>query len=157
MKKILLIFGLGVLFVGTSCSTYNSTSSHEKKEEKLNLKGNWIITDISYSSDYIIKPFDEMVDISCFKGSTWKLVTNNNSGTYTVSNSDCVGFTTNIKFNVTKDGIFSFKKIPVGTNAKDVKSGYFLQIRSYDSESFELVQNLGANISPVVYYFHRAD
>jgi len=156
MKKVLLPFFFGFLLLGTSCSPTRGVGSTQRvSNTNYKLKGNWILTDISYDKDYKIKPFDEMVDIGCFKGSYWKLITNNNSGSYTVSNPKCVGFTTDIKFNVTKEGVFSFKKIPSGTKAKHVRSGYFLQIQNYNSESFELVQDLGNNIKSVVYYFQK--
>jgi len=138
MKKILLAFCAVTLLLISSCS---SVGNKKKTYRGVNyrLKGDWVITDISYNKDYVIKPFDEMIDIACFKGSSWKLITNNNSGSYTISDPKCVRFTTDIKFNVTEDGIFSFKKIPSGAKAKSVKSGYFLQIQNYSPESFGLL------------------
>jgi len=154
MRKLLLVLCTGILLLGNSCFPVNGKRK-TYRSVFYNLKGNWIITDISYNKYYSIKPFDETVDISCFKGSNWELITNNNEGSYTLSNPKCAKFTTYIKFNVSEEGIFSFKKVPSGKKAKSIKSGYFLQIQNYNTNSFELVQNIGGNIRPIVYHFQK--
>lgn len=153
--KNLLLAGLFGSMVAVSCSTANQAQT--ARNENYKLKGTWQITNVDYDKNYRIKPFDEGADVNCFVGSQWKLVTNNNSGSYTITGADCPSVTTQFKFNVTGDKQFSFKKIPNGTKAKTVTAGYFLQLQNQTADSFELVQTVGDSSAPVnvVYHFQR--
>jgi hypothetical protein len=45
------------------------------------MKGNWVISSVSYpGSEYIKVNSFQIADSQCFEGSTWKLVSNNNKG-----------------------------------------------------------------------------
>lgn len=153
--KNLLLTGLFGSMVAVSCSTANQAQS--ARNDNYSLKGTWQITNVDYDKNYKIKPFDEGVDINCFVGSQWKLVPNNNTGSYSISESACPDVNTQFKFNVTTDRQFSFKKIPNGTKAKTVTAGYFLQLQNQSPNSFELVQTVGDSSAPVnvVYHFQK--
>jgi hypothetical protein len=46
------------------------------------MKGNWVISSVSYpGSEYIKVNSFQIADSQCFEGSTWKLVSNNNKET----------------------------------------------------------------------------
>ena len=149
MKNILLagIMGVAVL---TSCSTATSASSaaataQSNRAEFLKLKGDWQITSVDYDNNYKVKPFDEGADAQCWVGSTWKLVPNNYSGTYTINGGgDCPTVTQPIKFEVSNGTDFKFKKIASGTKAKQNLSGYALTLTNQTDTSFTLEQNVSA-------------
>ena len=110
MKKILLAcsFGVASLSLMTSCNSQNSaiTKNTPIRETSLyKLKGKWQISSIIYDDKkFKIKPFDEGIDIKCFEKSIWKLVPNNESGSYTVIGDDnCPSITQNIIFEITKN------------------------------------------------------
>ncbi|MYY27364.1 lipocalin family protein [Elizabethkingia anophelis] len=152
MKSILYI---GQFCIITILSYFHAQASGYNKST---LKGTWQITKVDYDNNYKIKPFDEGVDIKCFIGSEWKFVPNNNTGSYSVSNADCQNnILTLFKFNVTPNGEFSFKKTPKGIKAKTIIGGYFLQLQNQNQDSFELVQSLNDDSTPVnvLYYFKK--
>ncbi|NAW51052.1 hypothetical protein GNY06_06595 [Elizabethkingia argentiflava] len=153
MKNLLLAGVLGSM-VAASCSTANQAQSARNNDYKL--KGTWQVTNVDYDKNYKIKPFDEGVDVDCFVGSQWKLVPNNNTGSYSLSsNNNCPEVTTRFKFDVTPGRVFSFKKIPSGVKAKSVKEGYFLQLQNQSPNAFDLVQTVGDTPVNVVYHFQK--
>ena len=155
MKKILLAGILGTTFL-VSCST--AKQAQASRDDFYKLKGNWEVTSVDYEKGYKIKPFDEGADAQCFVGSQWKLVPNNYTGSYTINGGDsCPTVTQPIKFEITKDNEFKFKKINGDVKAKNVVAGYILQFEKQDTNSFTLVQNVPfeGNILKVYYNFVR--
>lgn len=162
MKKIFLTCSLGaILFSISSCNSQNTTTTQPQIENLslYKLKGNWQITSIKYDEKkFKIKPFDEGVNAQCFVGSIWKLVPNNNSGSYTLlGGGDCSNITQPIKFEVTKDKEFRFKKLMQNVKAKNITEGYILQLENHHTNSFTLVQNIPfeGEIIKVYYQFER--
>ena len=164
MKKILLVCSLGVasLSLMTSCNSQNSaiiknTSIREISLYKL--KGKWQISSIIYDDiKFKIKPFDEGVDIKCFEKSIWKLVPNNDSGSYTViGNDNCPSITQNIIFEITKNEEFRFKKLIQNVKAKNIIDGYVLQLENHQENSFTLIQSIPfeGEILKVYYNFEK--
>lgn len=140
MKKVLFTGLMGAVFA-VSCSSANQ--AQHAKAEFTKLKGNWEITSVDYEKEYKIKPFDEGADAQCFVGSQWKLIPNNNTGSYTLAGgADCPTVTRAIKFDVNADKQFSFKKIDAGMKAKNVAAGYVLDFQNQTPTSFTLVQNV---------------
>lgn len=161
MKKALIIGTLGIaMFSITSCSTQNSSISQKRVEQPslYKLKGDWRITSVDYDSKkFKIKPFDEGADAQCFVGSIWKLIPNNNSGSYTLSGTHCPNVTQAIKFEVTKNNEFRFKKLEQNIKAKNIIEGYVLQLENHQTNSFTLVQSVPfqGEIIKVYYQFER--
>lgn len=148
MKKFLFlslcIFGLA------SCGSIDHKS-------QVGINGNWTISQVSYANSDVIKvtSFD-VADAKCLEGSMWKFVSNNNSGTMTISKAGCPSFSSPIVWTSTKDGTFTLK-ITEGEKAKRVSQGYYLQLRNQTASSFELVDNVnvaGRN-TEVVYQFMK--
>ena len=155
MKKVLLTGMIGTLFA-VSCSSANQAQN--ARADFMKLKGSWEISSVDYEKGYKIKPFDEGADAQCFVGSQWKLVPNNYTGSYTINGGDsCPTVTQPIKFEITKDNEFKFKKINADVKAKNVVAGYILQFEKQDTNSFTLVQNVPfeGNILKVYYNFVR--
>ena len=149
MKKILLAcsFGVTSLSLMTSCNSQNSVTTKNtpiRETSLYKLNGEWQIVSINYDNKkFKIKPFDEGVDIKCFEKSIWKLVPNNDSGSYTIiGNDNCPSITQDIKFEVTKNKEFKFKKLIQNVKAKNVLEGYDLQLENYQENSFTLVQSI---------------
>lgn len=163
MKKVFLTCSLGViLFSVSSCSSQKTTTTQQTQVENpsfYKLKGNWQITSVEYDkSKFKIKPFDEGVDAQCFVGSIWKLIPNNNSGSYSLLGKEgCPAVAQSIKFEVTKDKEFRFKKLVQNVKAKHITDGYILQLENHQTDSFTLVQNVPfeGEIIKVYYQFER--
>jgi hypothetical protein len=157
MKKFLLAGGIALFAISCS-SVKQAETAQTARAEVLKLKGDWQITSVNYEKGYKIKPFDEGADAQCFVGSQWKLVPNNYTGSYKINGGDsCPAVTQPIKFEITKDNEFKFKKINADVKAKNVVAGYILQFEKQDTNSFTLVQNVPfeGNILKVYYNFAR--
>lgn len=65
-------------------------SKNVRTQQKV-IKGNWELTDIVYSKtgEYNVTLFNDAKK-ECLEGSSWKFVPNNNTGTYTISDSNCI-------------------------------------------------------------------
>lgn len=158
MKKVLLTLALGSLFAVSCSSVKKAESAQTSRAEFLKMKGDWEITSVNYDKGYQIKPFDEGADAQCFVGSHWRLIPNNYSGAYTIKGGgNCPTVTQPIKFEVTRDNEFKFKKLVADTKAKNVTAGYILQIEKQDSDNFTLVQSVPfeGNVIKVYYNFVR--
>jgi hypothetical protein len=83
MKKILTLMLSIVLF---SCGASKNVRTQQKV-----IKGNWELTDIVYSKtgEYNVTLFND-ANKECLEGSSWKFVPNNNTGTYTISDANCI-------------------------------------------------------------------
>lgn len=148
MKKIFLL-SMFALLLG-ACSSVNHKS-------QVGLTGNWSITQVTYpNSEYIkVNSFD-IADSKCFEGSSWKFVSNNNSGNMMLNKTGCPSFSSPIVWTVTKEGAFTLK-ITEGEKGKRVTQGYVLQMRNQSESSFQLVDNVsvgGKNVE-VVYQFQK--
>lgn len=148
MRKFFFLSMFALLFA--ACSSLDHKS-------QVGLTGNWTISQVSYpNSDYIkVNSFD-IADSKCFEGSTWRFVSNNNSGNMMLNKTGCPSFTSPIVWTVTKEGAFTLK-ITEGEKGKRVTQGYMLQMRNQSESSFQLVDNVsigGKNVE-VVYQFQK--
>lgn len=139
--KNLLITGLAGAAICMSCATAKTAQAN--RAEYLKLKGDWTLTSVDYDKSYRIKPFDENADAQCFVGSTWHLIPNNYSGSYTLNGGgDCPTVTQPIKFEVVNGSTFQFKKLIEGSKAKSVTAGYNLTLIDQTENSFTLQQSV---------------
>jgi len=148
MKKFLLL-SMFIVILG-SCSSLDTKS-------QVGIKGDWTISSVTYpGSDYIKVTSFDVADSKCFVGSSWKFVSNNNTGTMALSSASCPSFSSPIVWSVTKEGAFTLK-ITEGEKAKRVTQGYLLQMRNQSETSFQLIDNVsvgGKNVE-VVYQFAK--
>mgnify|MGYP006197318423 CR=1 FL=1 len=102
MKKSILICMIAAMFF--ACKSASSTASTDttlsKKLDRptqVAIKGNWVLTNVSYAgSDYIkVNSFD-LADSKCFIGSTWSFISNNNKGTMALTSPSCTSFSSPI-------------------------------------------------------------
>ena len=159
MRKLILGIA-GIALFATSCSSTKNASSPDGsvtagqaqavRAEVIKLKGEWTIDNVDYNKSFSIKPFDEGADINCFVGSSWKLIPNNYTGTYSLNGGgSCPTKTQAITFSVDKYNNVSMKKVGEGEKAKRVSAGYMLRLENPTENSFTLVQSLNADGSPM--------
>ena len=84
MKKTIMLIALAIILSG--CATSKKVRTYKKA-----IKGNWIVNAITYSKagTYNVTLFED-VSKDCLVGSTWQFVPNNNTGEYTLSDSNCI-------------------------------------------------------------------
>ncbi|PIE50912.1 MAG: hypothetical protein CSA38_00820 [Flavobacteriales bacterium] len=155
MKKLLLVGFLGALAL-TSCSTIKKgKQAQQDRAAFLKMKGDWVLTSVQNSKNFRIKPFNEGVDAKCFEGSQWKLVPNNYTGSYTLTN--CKSVTQPIKFEVVDGNTFQFKRVHADVKAKSVIAGYKLMLIERSENTFSLKQSIpfDGEVVNVIYNFQR--
>ena len=83
MKKVAILAVLAVFTL--SCGAPKTVV-----ETKKVLKGSWSLDNISYSESgtFTVKLLND-TSRECFEGTMWSFTPNNNTGSYTVDNSDC--------------------------------------------------------------------
>lgn len=162
MKKIIII-----CFVALSLYACKSTSTPAKdsglstkldKSSQVAIKGNWILTDVTYAgSDYIKVNSFEIADSKCFIGSSWKFVSNNNKGTMSLNAPGCPAFESDIVWSINNQGLFVLKILNEGLKSKKVKTGYLLTVANQTENSFQLIDqiNVGGQMKNVTYQFQR--
>ena len=158
MKKLVLVGMVGAL-CSVSCNTATKGKiAQDQRAEFLQMKGDWQISSVNHDNNFRIKPFDENADAQCFVGSTWRLVPNNYTGSYTLNGgTGCPTLTQPIKFEVVQGNVFQFKKIADGTKAKANDAGYTMTLLSQTNDSFSLQQTVPfeGQMVNVVYNFIR--
>ncbi len=157
MKRLILLVVLSMMIV--SCKPKASvTSSKVDEKSQVAIKGNWTLTSVTYPGSEFIKvtSFD-IADSNCFEGSTWKFISNNDSGQMALTKSNCTSFSSPIKWYVNKDGQFVLKILSAGEKAKKIRDGYVLGLAGQTANSFQLIDkiNVGGKMTDVVYQFSR--
>ncbi|HMI08629.1 MAG TPA: lipocalin family protein [Flavobacterium sp.] len=158
MRKVFLLMALSIFFA--SCKSTSVTETKVDRRSQVAIKGDWTITSVTYPGSEVIKVNSfNLADSKCFEGSTWKFVSNNDSGTMTLNNGNCAAFSSPIKWFVNKDGQFVLKVLNAGEKAKKVRDGYVLMVAAQTVESFQLVDkiNVGGKETNVVYQFQKVN
>ncbi|WP_300569848.1 lipocalin family protein [Flavobacterium sp.] len=157
MKKLILFFALAI--VVASCKTpAPAASTSVARKSQVAMKGNWTISSVTYSNSDMFKvtSFD-IADSKCFVGSTWKFVSNNDTGEMNLTQDNCPGFSSPIKWYVNKDGQFVLKFLAEGTKAKKMLQGYILKVEDQTPDAFKLIDvvNIGGKMTNIVYQFKK--
>ena len=163
-KSILMCMIVAMFFACKSASSTASTDTTLSKKldrpTQVALKGNWVLTNVSYpGSDYIkVNSFD-LADSKCFIGSTWSFISNNNKGTMALTSPSCTSFSSPIVWSINNQGMFILKILDAGEKAKKVRDGYLLKVAGVTESSFQLIDNInvGGQVKDVVYQFQRAN
>ena len=146
-----------ILFLCASVMMLVSCKSTIDNKSQVGIKGNWVITNVSYPGSDMIKVNSfNIADAKCFEGSLWKFVSNNNTGTMELAKSGCPAFSSPIVWTITKTGDFTLK-ITEGDKAKTVTQGYFLKVRNQSENAFQLVDNVnvGGKNTEIIYQFNK--
>lgn len=127
MKKLTLLLVLATIVL--SCGTPKTV-----RESKKVIKGYWNLDNITYSEEgnFLITIFND-TSKECFEGTSWRFIPNNNTGIYTVNNTDCPTGDRNFIFIIQEvdqsTGLYDFLLKP--TNAKnksDTNRGFRLHL-----------------------------
>jgi hypothetical protein len=156
MKKIILLCALSVLMF--ACKSTSATSTNIDSKAQIAMKGNWVISSVSYpGSQYVKVNSFQIADSDCFVGSSWKFVSNNNKGTMALTKANCMAFSSPITWFVNKDKQFVLKVLNAGLKAKKVKEGYILMLANQTPTSFQLVDKIdvAGKMTDVVYQFQK--
>lgn len=140
-----------------SCKSNSATNTKLDSKTQVGMKGNWTISSVTYPNSNLIKvtSFD-LADSKCFVGSTWKFISNNNKGDFSLNSSSCTAYSTPITWFINKEGQFVMKILDE-SKAKKVKSGYVLRVANLTDNSFQLIDNIdvAGKSTDVVYQFSR--
>ncbi|SNR79165.1 lipocalin family protein [Flavobacterium sp. ov086] len=167
MKKVIFICMIATMFF--ACKSASSTTASTEaptlstkldRPTQVALKGNWVLTNVSYpGSEYIKVTSFDLADSKCFIGSTWNFISNNNKGTMALTAPSCTAFTSPIVWSINNQGLFVLKIVDPGLKSKNVKSGYLLKVAGLSDNSFQLIDNInvGGQVKDVTYQFQRAN
>lgn len=157
MKKIILSLVLGISLLFAGCKSKSVTNAKLDNKSERVIKGNWSIKSVTYPGSDVIKvnSFD-LADSKCFVGSTWKFISNNNKGNFSLNNSSCTSYSTPITWFINKEGQFVMKILDEA-KAKTVKSGYVLQVANQTETSFQLIEkvSIAGKMTDIVYQFEK--
>jgi hypothetical protein len=143
-----------------SCKSTSATDTKLNKGAQVAMKGNWVISSVTYPGSEVIKVNSfQLADSKCFEGSTWKFISNNNKGEMALTSYNCPAFSSPITWFVNKEGQFVLKVLDAGEKAKKVRDGYILYVANQSENSFQLIDkiNVGGKMTDVVYQFQRAN
>ena len=156
MKKIILVVVMAISLF--ACKTTSITSTKLNRNPQVEIKGNWVISSVTFpGSDYIKVNSFQIADSKCFEGSTWKFISNNNKGEMALTKADCPLFNSPITWFVNKEGQFVLKILDAGEKAKKVRDGYVLWLANQTETSFQLIDriNVGGQSKEVTYQFTK--
>ncbi len=143
-----------------ACKTTSVTSTKLDRSSQVAIKGDWVISNVTYpGSDYIKVSSFQIADSKCFVGSTWYFISNNNKGSMALTKTDCAAFSSPIVWSVNKEGQFVLKILDAGEKAKKVRDGYVLRVANQTETSFQLIDiiNVGGQSKEVTYQFEKTN
>lgn len=161
MKTKLLLVGVLILSLalGACSSSKNTTESSADLRKKM-FNGNWIVTSVEEDKGLQLAP-DLTVfgigDAQCFSGSVWRMVSNNNTGTIALHpNSACGEASFNTVWTVAGDA-YNFKFVANRATAKNITTGYSLQVLSIDQTSMSLKTTVSFlnKECPIILHFQK--
>ena len=141
MKKLLI---LAVIAATTfACGTPKTVQESRKV-----IKGYWSLDNVSYdnSGTYNITLFND-TSMECMEGSSWRFIPNNNSGNYTIENSNCPTGERNFIFTIQEidpaSGLYDFLLKPTNEKGKsETNAGYRLRLAQLNESSMRWEQTV---------------
>lgn len=126
MKKfIMLCLAISVLSCGASKTV---------RVSKKIIKGDWVLNSISYSETgtYNVTLLND-ASKTCFEGSTWQFIPNNNTGIYNINNGTCPTGARNFTFTIqevdAETGLYDFLLKPTNEKQKsETNHGFRLSL-----------------------------
>jgi len=152
------IFVVALVLVISGCKSTSITNTKLDRNSQVEIKGNWTLTSVDYpSSEYIKINSFQIADSNCFEGSTWKFISNNNKGEFTLNNSSCPSFSSSITWFINDEGQFVLKILNAGEKAKKVRNGFVLTIANQSHTQFQLIDkvDIGGKMTSVIYQFQK--
>ena len=147
MKK-LIVLAL-VAMTALSCGVSKTVSESRKI-----IKGYWSLDNITYSEsgEFNVSLLGD-TSKECFEGSTWRFIPNNNTGVYTINNSDCPTGDRNFIFTIQEidpsTGLYDFLLKPTNAKGKsDNDVGFRLQLAQLNESTMRWEQTVNLEGSP---------
>ena len=146
MKNLVHLILASILL---SCS-----SSKTVRTSKKTIKGDWVLSSLSYNKEHTLSvQLLNHASAACFEGSSWHFIPNNNSGTYTIENSECTTSIRHFIFTVqeinAENGFYDFLLKPTNRKGKsETNAGYRLELASLTESSMQWVQRVSVNGKP---------
>ena len=141
MKKLFLL--ALVVVTAFSCGAPKTV-----QESKKVLKGYWSLDNISYDrpGTFNVTVFDD-TSAECFEGSTWRFIPNNNTGRYTIEDSNCPTGERNFIFTIVEidpaSGLYDFMVKPTNAKGKsEDNSGFRLHLAQLSDNSMRWEQSV---------------
>ena len=148
MKRILLLL--------ITISVLSCGSSKTVRISKKVIKGEWTLNKIDYSAlgTYNVTLLND-ASKSCFEGSTWQFIPNNNSGTYAINSKNC---TTGMRyFNFTiqevdeETGLYNFLLKPTNEKGKsETNQGFRLKLTALSESNMQWQQTVSVDGKPFI-------
>ncbi|MEH6763004.1 MAG: lipocalin family protein [Aequorivita antarctica] len=147
MKKILIL----ALIAATafSCGTPKTVQESRKV-----IKGYWTLENITYGSSgtYNVTLFND-TSVECFEGSTWRFIPNNNTGNYTIDNSNCPTGQRDFIFTIIEidpaSGLYDFMVKPTDAKGRsEDKTGFRLHLAQLNDNSMRWEQTVSLDGKP---------
>ncbi|MEM6514864.1 MAG: lipocalin family protein [Bacteroidota bacterium] len=148
MRKLITII-LTVLLL--SCGGSKTVRQSEKV-----LKGNWTLTKITYSKtgDYNVTLLND-TSKECFENSQWQFVPNNNTGIYSIINSNCNTGDRNFNFTIQEvdesTGLYNFLLKPTNEKGKsETNQGFRLKLTQLSDNNMQWQQTVRVDGTPFI-------
>ena len=149
MRRTIMLLALTIVL--GACGTTKTVSVSNKV-----IKGNWTLNTISYSKDgtYNVTLLND-VPKECFEGSKWQFVQNNNTGIYTISDSNCLTGARYFVFaNQQLDkntGLYDFLLKPTNKKHKsETKQGFRINLSALSETTMQWQQNVTVDGKPFI-------
>ncbi len=146
MKKLLLSF---VVITLLSCGT-----SKTVRQSKKVIKGDWTLSSISYNQTGTFN-VSLLGDASkaCFEGSSWQFIPNNNTGIYTINDSNCSTGERHFIFTIQEvdpdTGLYDFLLKPTDEKKKsETNSGFRLKLSQLSDTNMQWQQAVSLEGKP---------
>ncbi|MCF7559694.1 lipocalin family protein [Sabulilitoribacter multivorans] len=148
MKRIILLLITVTLM---SCG-----ASKTVRDSKKTIKGDWTLNTIDYSA---LGTFNVTLlnDVSkeCFEGSTWKFIPNNNTGIYTINNSNCLTGERHFVFTIqevdAQTGLYDFLLKPTNEKGKsETNQGFRLKLKALSETQMQWQQTVYVDGKPFI-------
>jgi hypothetical protein len=124
------------------------------RESKKVIKGDWTLSSITYSEigTFNVTLLDD-ASKACFEGSTWQFVPNNNTGTYTIDNSNCANGDRYFVFSIQEidpqTGLYDFLLKPTNEKHKsETNKGFRLKLTQLSETNMQFQQTVSMNGQP---------
>lgn len=152
MKKLLYITVIALLVA--SCGG----TSKVAKEARKTFDGSWTLNSVTYpqnTGEFDVTLFN-VGSASCFEGSTWNFVSNNNQGNYVIQGPGCNGGTNYFNWSIdeenTPQGMYDFLLKPTNEKHKSTTGdqGFRLNLKTLTQDTMVWEQTVSLEGKPFV-------
>ncbi|MFI0429826.1 lipocalin family protein [Mariniflexile sp. HMF6888] len=143
MKKLILLF--------VAISLISCGASKTVRVSKKVIKGDWVLSSINYSQTgtYNVTLFND-ASKTCFEGSTWQFVPNNNTGVYTINDASCPTGERHFVFTIqevdAETGLYDFLLKPTNEKYKsETNQGFRLKLSALSEYDMQWQQSVNVS------------